>query len=165
MAPPHTQPVTHDVGLNECASVRGALTWQQQGYVSGFKTPAIQDSFTFADPAAAQQTYQSLLSAMKTCQDTSRTLQGNAHLSPDAEVAQTGTTADGAAFARRWTAVAGMSAPGPQTNHVYLVQRGNLLTVLQFPEFSDKGATYAPTDDRPALTALADRLTSASTTK
>ncbi|MFE5580103.1 hypothetical protein [Kitasatospora sp. NPDC056531] len=165
MAPPHTQPVTHDIGLNECASVHGALTWQQQGYVSAFKTPAIQDSFSFADPATAQRTYQSLLATMDSCQDASRALQTKAHVSADAQVSRTATTTDGTAYARQWTAVGGMSAAGPQTSHIYLVQRGNLLTVLQFPEPAESGATYATKDDQSALTALADQMNSASATK
>ncbi|MFI9157161.1 hypothetical protein [Kitasatospora aureofaciens] len=165
MAPPHTQPVTHDIGLNECASVHGALTWQQQGYVSAFKTPAVQDSFSFADSATAQRVYQSLTAAMNTCQDASRALQAKAHVSADAQVSQTATTSDGTAYARQWTAVGGMSAAGPQTSHIYLVQRGNLLTALQFPELAENGAKYATKDDQSALTALADQMNSASATK
>ncbi|MFD8705949.1 hypothetical protein ACFV1W_25655 [Kitasatospora sp. NPDC059648] len=61
-------------------------------------------------------------------------------MSAEAQVSRTATTGDGTAYARQWTAVGGMSAAGPQTSHIYLVQRGNLLTVLQFPELAENGA-------------------------
>ncbi|MGA5823220.1 hypothetical protein ACPC54_35820 [Kitasatospora sp. NPDC094028] len=163
IARPHTQPVVHDVGLNECATVKGAASWQQQGYVGNFKTPAIQDTFTFTDPAAARRAYADVLAAMDTCQQRSRTLQSAAKLAPDAQVATTATTADGSAYARQWTAVAGMSAPGPQTGHVYVVRRGGVLAVLQFAVPADAPGDHAlsATDDRGALTELAAHLDTA----
>ncbi|MFG2907577.1 hypothetical protein ACGF13_21255 [Kitasatospora sp. NPDC048286] len=166
IAPPNTQAVTHDVRLNECATVKGATTWQQQGYVSAFRTPAIQDTFSYRDAAAAQQAYADLRAAMDACRDTSRALQCEAKLPQDAEVTTTATTDDGTAYARQWTAVAGQSAPGPQTGHVYLVRRDNVLAVIQFavpdgtPGTSGAGAP-TEAEDRSALTGLADRLSTA----
>lgn len=165
IAQPHTQPVVHDVGLNECAAVKGAVSWQQQGYVSSFKTPAIQDTFTFADPAAAQRAYTDVLTAMNSCQQHSRDAQSAAKLTPDAVVNATANVAGGAAYARQWNAVAGMSAPGPQTGHVYVVQRGGVLAVLQFavPAGAPGDHILSAADDRSALAALAAHLESAPT--
>ncbi|MFE5586976.1 hypothetical protein [Kitasatospora sp. NPDC056531] len=160
IAQPHTQPATHDVRLNECAAVKGAATWQQQGYVSSFKTPAIQDTFTFTDAATAQQAYTDALNAMNACQQQSRALQSAAKLSQDAQVAATATTAEGSAFSRQWSAVAGMSAPGPQTGHIYLVRHRNDLTVLQFavPAGTPGAGALTAADDQATLTNLAAQL-------
>ncbi|MBD0695842.1 hypothetical protein [Streptomyces sp. CBMA123] len=163
IAQPKTQATAHDVRLNECAAVKGATTWQQQGYVSSFKTPAIQDTFTFTDAATAQQAYTDLLSAMNTCQQQSRALQSAAKLPQDAQVATTATTAEGTAYSRQWTAVAGMSAPGPQTGHIYLVRHQNVLTSLQFAVPADIPGAGALTaaDDQTALSNLATQLSTA----
>ncbi|MFF2147788.1 hypothetical protein [Kitasatospora sp. NPDC058190] len=163
IAPPNTRATTHDVRLNECAAVKGATTWQQQGYVSSFKTPAIQDTFTFTDATTAQQAYTDVLNAMNTCQQQSRALQSSAKISPDAQVATTATTAEGTAYSRQWTAVAGMSAPGPQTGHIYLVRHQNILAVLQFAVPADTPGANALTaaDDRTTLTNLANQLNTA----
>lgn len=132
IAPPHTQPVQHQIQLNECADVNGAATWQQQGYVSSFNTPAIQDTFTFTDATAAQDSYRSVLAGMDGCQAKSDALQTASKITPDAQVTRTATTADGTAYTRQWTGVVPISAPGRQTDHIYLVQRGDVLTVLQY---------------------------------
>ncbi|MCC9309369.1 hypothetical protein LN042_20170 [Kitasatospora sp. RB6PN24] len=163
IAQPHTQAATHDVRLNECAAVKGATTWQQQGYVSAFKTPAIQDTFTFADTATAQQAFADLQNAMNTCQQQSRALQGAAKLSQDAQVTTTATTAEGTAYARQWTAVPGISAPGPQTGHIYLVHHDNTLTALQFaiPAGTAGAGALTVADDQSTLTNLAARLSAA----
>ncbi|MFJ2864050.1 hypothetical protein [Kitasatospora sp. NPDC087314] len=160
IAQPHTQAATHDVRLNECVAVKGAATWQQQGYVSSFKTPAIQDTFTFADAASSQQAYADLLSAMNTCQEKSRALQSAAKLPQDAQVSTTDTTAEGTAYVRQWTAVAGMSAPGPQTGHIYLVHHNNTVTALQFaiPAGTPGSGALTAADDRTTLTNLTAHL-------
>ncbi|MFJ7243636.1 hypothetical protein ACIQWA_03205 [Kitasatospora sp. NPDC098652] len=163
IAPPHTQPAVQSVGLNECATVKGAATWQQQGYVSSFKTPAVQDTFTFADPETARRAYEDVLAAMNTCQQQSRDAQSAAKLAPDAVVTTTAAVTGGTAYAREWTAVPGMSAPGPQTGHVYVVQRGGVLAVLQFavPAATPGDHTLSADADRGALTELATRLETA----
>ncbi|MEV7022249.1 hypothetical protein [Kitasatospora sp. NPDC093558] len=165
IAQPHTQATTHDIRLNECAVAKGATTWQQQGYVSAFKTPAIQDTFTFADAASAQQAYADLLSSMNTCQEQSRALQSNGKLPQDAQVSTTNTTAEGTAYARQWTAVPGISAPGPQTGHIYLVHHDNTLTALQFaiPAGTPGAGALTADDDRTTLTNLAAQLSTAAT--
>ncbi|GGS02193.1 MULTISPECIES: hypothetical protein [Streptomyces] len=158
MGPTNTRPVGPETRLNECATVRGAASWQQQGYVSAFKTPAIEDSFTFATEAAATGAYQNLVTDLAGCQDTSREVQREAGLTVDARVERTAATADGNAYRREWTGVAGMSAPGAQTNHVYLVRRGATVTVLQFTEMrtaSGPRHSYDIRDDRATLATLA----------
>ncbi|MFF5470217.1 hypothetical protein [Streptomyces achromogenes] len=158
MGPANTRPVGPETRLNECATVRGAASWQQQGYVSAFKTPAIEDSFTFATEAAATGAYQNLVTDLAGCQDTSREVQRKAGLTADARVERTAATADGDAYRRQWTGVAGMSAPGAQTNHVYLVRRGATVTVLQFTEMrtaSGPRHSYDIRDDRATLATLA----------
>jgi hypothetical protein len=157
MGPANTRPVGHDTQLNECAAVHGATSWQQQGYVSTFKTAAIEDSFTFATQAAATITYQNLVADMAECQNTSREAQREGGLSADARVERTAATADGNAYSRQWTGVAGMSAPGPQTNHIYLVRRGATVTVLQFTEMRASGQqhSYDTKNDRATLATLA----------
>ncbi|MFI9273124.1 hypothetical protein ACIGXM_20685 [Kitasatospora sp. NPDC052896] len=161
IAPPHTQPVHHQIQLNECAVVNDAATWQQQGYVSSFDTPAIQDSFTFADAAAAQDSYRAVLAAMDDCQAKSVALQTASKITPDAQVSRTATTADGAAYARQWTGVAPLSAPGRQTNHVYVVQRGSVLTVLQYavPATTTGATPQTPGDDAKQLAVIEAQLT------
>ncbi|MFF9000691.1 hypothetical protein ACF1GW_04765 [Streptomyces achromogenes] len=158
MGPANIRPVGPETRLNECATVRGAASWQQQGYVSAFKTPAIEDSFTFATEAAATGAYQNLVTDLAGCQDTSREVQRKAGLTADARVERTAATADGNAYRRQWTGVAGMSAPGAQTNHVYLVRRGATVTVLQFTEMrtaSGPRHSYDIRDDRATLATLA----------
>ena len=161
IATPRTEAVSHPVGLNECVSIQGASEWQQQGYVSSFNTPAIQDSFTFTDPAAAQAAYQSVLSSMATCQAQSRAAQVKADLPADAQVSRTAAVADGTAFLRRWNAVAGMSAPGEQSNHYYVVHEGAVLTVFQFVEMDPAAHPYNTAGDRSTLTTIAAQLTAA----
>ena len=163
IAPPHTQPVRHQTQLNECADVNGAETWQQQGYVSSFHTPAIQDTFTFADAAAAQDSYRAVLTAMDGCQATSAARQTASKITPDAQVTRTATTADGIAYARQWTGVAPISAAGRQTNHIYVVQRGTALTVLQYavPAATTGATPQTPDDDQKQLTLIEAGLTTA----
>jgi hypothetical protein len=44
-APGPVRSVTgHDIGLNECADIRGAATWEQQGYISSGGNPAILET-------------------------------------------------------------------------------------------------------------------------
>jgi hypothetical protein len=138
IAPAQNQPVGHDIALNECLTVKSATTWQQQGYASSHDTPAVQDTFVFADSAAASGAYQSLLTAMGGCQTQSRGLQTKAGLTADAKVTQTAQTTTGAAWARPWTAAGGISAAGPQTNHLYLAYRGAVLTAVQITEIPGK---------------------------
>lgn len=38
LAPPRTQRVSGAIQVNECASVSGALAWQQQAYVGAYRT-------------------------------------------------------------------------------------------------------------------------------
>ncbi|MFI9359443.1 hypothetical protein ACIG5E_00030 [Kitasatospora sp. NPDC053057] len=163
IAPPHTQPVRHQIQLNECADVNGAATWQQQGYVSSFHTPAIQDTFTFADAAAAQDSYHAVLTAMDGCQATSAARQTASKITPDAQVTRTATTADGSAYARQWTGVAPISAAGRQTNHIYVVQRGSVLTVLQYavPATTTGATPQTPDDDQKQLALIDAQLTTA----
>jgi hypothetical protein len=162
IATARTEAVSHPVGLNECVSVQGALEWQQQGYVSSFNTPGIQDSFTFADVADAQAAYQSVLNSMATCQAQSRALQAKADIPADAQVSRTASVAGGTAFLRKWNAVAGMSAPGEQSNHYYVVHDGTVLTVFQFVEMSQTPHPYNTADDQATLTTIASQLTAAS---
>jgi hypothetical protein len=159
LAAPRTQTVSRAVQLNECASVSGALSWQQQAYVSAYKTPAEQDLFTFADPAAAQAATKSLLSQMDSCQDQSRALQTKTLGTADAQVNRTAATDRGTAWERRWTGVEGLSAAGPQTDHLYAVQQGSTIAVVHFDEWA--GTPAAPDSsqaDADLLTAVAARL-------
>ncbi|MGF1431583.1 hypothetical protein [Kitasatospora sp. LaBMicrA B282] len=159
LAAPHTEQVDHAVQVNECSSVTGATTWQQLAYVSTFQTPAEQDVFTFADASAARAAYQSLLTQMGSCQDQSRALQTKSKIPADAVVTQTATTAQGTAWSRQWTGVEGISASGPQTDHLYAVQQGSLLAVVHFDEWaSTHAAPYSTGSDGDLLTAVATRL-------
>jgi hypothetical protein len=133
-----TPPAGHDIGLNECATVRGAVTWQQQGYASVHDTPAVQDTFVFPSAAGAADAYQAVTAAMATCEARSRSLQGQAGIQPDASVTRTAQTDSGTAWARRWTGVGGISAPGAQVNHVYAAFHGAVLTVLQITDIPGK---------------------------
>ncbi|MFI9273287.1 hypothetical protein ACIGXM_21580 [Kitasatospora sp. NPDC052896] len=159
LAAPRVQAVTSAIQLNECASVQGAADWQQQAYVSVHRTPAEQDLFTFSDGSAAGAAYQSLLTQMAGCQAASRALQTKSLGSADAQVTTTATTAGGTAWSRRWTGVEGLSAGGPQTDHLYAVQRGSALAVVHFDEWD---ATHAPAydtrSDGALLTSIARQL-------
>lgn len=159
LAPARTQPVTSAIQLNECASVAGATSWQQAAYISVHRTPAEQDVFTFGDASAAKAAYQSLLARMGDCQAQSRALQGKSHLTADATVAATATTAQGTAWSRRWTGVEGISAAGPQTNHLYAVQQGASLAVVHFDEWAGtQAAPYDTRADQDVLSAVARQL-------
>jgi hypothetical protein len=152
--------LTHDVGLNECLSVHGALTWEQQGYVSTHNTPAVADTFTYPGPVAAQTAYQNLLTAMAGCQAHSRTLQSQAHIPTDAVVGQTAQNPDGTAWVRQWTGVEGISDAGAQINHIYLVYRGASLTAVQVTEFPGRssGGAVDTNSDGTVLASFAARL-------
>jgi hypothetical protein len=136
-------PTVHDVPLNECQTIHGARTWQQQGYQSSHDTPAIQDTFVFADAATADAAYQNLGAAMAGCQAHSRSLQADAKLPADATVTQTARSAVGVAWVRQWTGVGGISAPGSQTNHIYLVHHGTAIAVLQITDLPGKTPSNA----------------------
>ena len=150
----------HNVGLNECATVDGPATWQQQGYVSSSGgDSAIFETFTFSTTAAARSAFAAASSGMKSCQATSRALQVTAHITPDAVSLETASTADAAAFERTWTGVNGVSAYGPQVNHLYLATSGTTLLVLHFDEFGKDPAPYDVHDDAAMLTTLLGVLT------
>ncbi|MFE2284561.1 hypothetical protein ACFXDJ_10345 [Streptomyces sp. NPDC059443] len=156
MGPARTQPMTRDFQLNECASVPGATNWRQQGFISSHKTPATQNSLSFKDEAAAKTAYQKVLDGMNSCAQSSQALQKQYGVAPDAAVQQTATTDNGRAWSRRWTGVAGTSAPGPQTNHVYVVQRGAVLTLLTFDEWDSAApSSYDTHSDASVLAMLA----------
>ncbi|MFE5907729.1 hypothetical protein ACFQ6B_01325 [Streptomyces wedmorensis] len=139
-------PLSGDFQLNECVSVAKATAWHQQGFRGSTRdTVAVQDTLTFPDEATAAAAYRTAVGAMKDCQATSRELQRQAALPQDAAVRQTANTADGTSWQRRWTGVQGISSPGDQANHVYAVQRGNVLALLHYDE--PASASAAPSYD------------------
>ncbi|MCX4750035.1 hypothetical protein OG455_31720 [Kitasatospora sp. NBC_01287] len=161
LAAPHVQAVSSAIQVNECASVQGAAAWQQQAYVSTYRTPAEQDLFTFHDNAAAQHAYQALLTQMDGCQTQSRALQTKSlgAAAADAQVATTAQNGQGTAWSRRWTGVEGISAGGPQTDHLYAVQQGSTLAVVHFDEWaSSPAAPYSTRADGDLLTSVARKL-------
>ncbi|MFE2151442.1 hypothetical protein ACFXAO_15570 [Streptomyces lavendulae] len=156
LAPAVTQPLTQDFQLNECASVPGATHWRQQAFISSHKTPAIQNSLSFKDEAAARSAYEKVLGGMNACAQTSQALQKQFKLTPDAAVRETAADDHGRAWSRRWTGVEGASAAGAQTNHIYAVLRGTVLTLLTFDEWDSAApASYDPRSDAAVLTMLA----------
>ncbi|GGS04221.1 MULTISPECIES: hypothetical protein [Streptomyces] len=155
LAPPSTRRPGPEFQLNECVTVRGATGWQQQGFISAHKTPAVQDSLGFPDTASAQAAYREVLAGMKGCEATSRALQKRYGLAADARVRQTATAPDAAAWSRTWTAVQGLSAPGAQANHIYAVRRGSVLVLLHFDEWDSAAPrSYDPKGDADVLAGL-----------
>ena len=154
---PSTRIITgHDITENECSKVDGATTWTQQGFSGGDgQNPAIEDTFSFPSPAAAQSAYTTFASAMAECQATTRAFQHVHDVAPDAVIRQTAAAPHAAAWERTWTGVMGISAEGPQTNHTYLAVGGTRLIVLQFTEFPGNAARYAVSSD-PQILAMLD---------
>ena len=148
----------HDIELNECATVDGAITWQQQPYLSSGGNPAILETYTFATSAAARSAYAGVYSGMRSCQATSRALQAASHITPDAVSRQTASAADAAAFERIWTGVMGISAAGPQINHLYIAMRGSTVLVLHFDELGKLTSPYNVRNDPAVLSVLIDVL-------
>lgn len=145
----------HDIRENECVAVHGASTWTQQGYIGGNgQDPAIQDTFAFGTSAAAHSAYMDFATSMAACQSTSRALQGSSNTSADALVRQTAALPAALSWERTWTGVMGISAQGPQTNHIYLALVGPRLIVLQFTEFPGNTAPYSVTGDAQVLAML-----------
>ena len=157
---PSTRTVAgHDIGENECAKVDGAITWIQQSFSGGDgQNVAIQDTFGFTSAAAAHYAYQSAVTGMDACQQTTRALQSTNKVPADATVTETASKADAAAWKRNWTGVMGMSADGPQTNHVYFAVDGSRLIVLQFTEFPGNAAPYDVSADPAVLSMLGAEL-------
>ncbi|MFI1154108.1 hypothetical protein [Streptomyces sp. NPDC020817] len=143
---PVRQITGHDIALNECASVHGAATWQQQPYLSSGGNSAVLEIYTFGTEAAAGAAYEGVRSGMSSCQATSRALQSANHLTADAVSLQTVTATDAAAFERAWTGVEGISAHGAQTNHLYLASHDTRVLVLHFDELAEKAPAAAPYD-------------------
>lgn len=160
IAPARVQPVTgQGVEVSECATVHGATTWQQLAYASVYQTPAEQDVFSFPSSAAAHTAEQNLTAQMRDCQSTSRALQSTSHIVVDAQVTRTATTAQGAAWSRQWTGVEGLSAAGPQTDHLYTVQVGSTLAVIHFDQWAaSHPAPYSTRADQALLSAVARQL-------
>lgn len=158
---PSTRTVAgHDIGENECAKVVGADTWTQQAFSGGdSQNVAIQDTFVFGSAAAASSAYQNLMSGMGACQQTTRALQAANKVSANAVVTETASRSDAAAWERSWTGVMGMSADGPQTNHLYAAVDGTRLIVLQFTEFPGQAAAYDVSADPSVLSMLGSELT------
>ncbi|MFD8808293.1 hypothetical protein [Streptomyces sp. NPDC059597] len=161
MGPPQTRQTTHDVNVSECGSVHGAVGWRQQGYAGKANNPAIQDTFTFTSAAAADTAYRKLLTAFGGCRHNLRALQAEHGAPRDAVITKTASITDGTAYSRSWTAVPGISMPGRQTNHYYVVRRGAALTVVQYTQ---PGVT-APADphhqdsgDRADLSTIAEHM-------
>ncbi|WP_053705584.1 hypothetical protein [Streptomyces sp. WM6373] len=147
-AGPVRQITGHDIALNECASVHGAATWQQQPYLSSGGNSAVLEIYTFGTEAAAGAAYEGVRSGMSSCQATSRALQSANHLTADAVSRQTVTATDAAAFERTWTGVEGLSAHGAQTNHLYLAAHGTRVLVLHFDELAEGSPATAPYDTK-----------------
>jgi hypothetical protein len=137
----------HAIELNECATVRGAATWQQTPYAGSGGDSAILETYTFSADSAADTAYDAVLVGMRSCQATSRTLQAADHVTADAVSRQTASTADAAAFERTWTGVEGVSAAGRQANHLYLAMRGTTVLILHFDELASD-TSVAPYDVR-----------------
>lgn len=145
----------HEIGENECAKVDGAGTWTQQSFSGGGgQNVAIQDTFAFTSPGTAQAAYQNVVAGMRACQQVTRALQASNKVSVDATVTDTASQAEAAAWKRSWTGVMGMSAAGPQTNHLYVALAGTSLIVLQFTEFPGLAATYDVTADPGVLSII-----------
>jgi hypothetical protein len=145
----------HDIGENECAKVRGADIWTQQSFSGGDgENVAIQDTFVFTSADAARSAYQNVVAGMDTCRQTTRALQTANKVPADASVTETASQVDAATWKRNWTGVLGMSADGPQTNHVYLAVNGTRLIVLQFTEFPHQAAPYDTAADPQVLAML-----------
>lgn len=149
----------HDIEENECASVDGATTWTQQSFSGGgSQNVAIQDTFAFSSASAAQNADQAIVSAMGTCQQTTRALQARNKVPADGVVTQTAESGGAVAWERTWTGVMGVSAEGPQTNHLYLAVGGSTLIVLQFTEFPGAAAAYDTAGDPQVLAMLETEL-------
>ncbi|MGW1013980.1 hypothetical protein ACWD4X_28550 [Streptomyces termitum] len=160
---PSPRPVGQTIGLNECTGVDGVTAWFQQGWVSTARTPAIQDTFTFATSAAARQAYEKADADMKNCSGRLRALQERNGLTPDASAHSTVTVENASAWRYGWNAVPGMSAPGPQVHHVYLALNGSELTVLQYSDLASAGQsdTATPASDEQFLATLTRHLRTA----
>jgi hypothetical protein len=145
----------HAIELNECATVRGAATWQQTSYAGSGGDSAILETYTFSAATAADTAYDAVLAGMRSCQATSRALQLAGHVTPDAVSKQTASAPDAAAFSRTWTGVEGVSAAGPQTNHLSLAMSGTTVLILHFDELAS-GTSVAPYDvrDDPAVLSM-----------
>jgi hypothetical protein len=145
----------HDIGENECAKVDGAESWTQQAFSGGGgQNVAVQDTFTFANAGAAQAAYQNVVTGMRACQQATRALQASNNVPVDATVTDTASQVEAAAWKRSWTGVMGMSAAGPQTNHLYMAFAGTSLIVLQFTEFPGHASTYDVTADPGVLSII-----------
>jgi hypothetical protein len=156
-----TRDVTgHVVAINECASVQGASSWTQQGYVGvNGQDPALEGVFTFGSAAQAASAYTAAVQEMAACRQTSRALQSTNKIATDAVVLTTATDTrtenHAMAWERSWTGVEGMSAAGPQINHYYFALRGSTLVALQFSELNPTaGHRYAVTGDTQILAKL-----------
>lgn len=150
----------HAIELNECATVRGAATWQQTSYAGSGGDSAILETYTFSAADTADTAYNTVLAGMRSCQATSRAAQVADHITPDAVSKETASAADAAAFSRTWTGVEGVSAAGPQTNHLYLAMSGTTVLILHFDELaSDTSvAPYDVRDDPAVLSMLSNVL-------
>lgn len=152
----------HNIELNECASVDSPTTWEQQGYTSSSGDSAILETYTFTSAALASAAETGVVAGMDNCQATSRALQAANNVTPDAVCSQTAQTGDAAAFERTWTGVPGVSAGGPQINHLYVAVSGTIMLVLHFDQLnttSSSAAIYNVRGDPGVLTMLTNLLT------
>lgn len=152
----HTRNLTgQNIRENECLTVDGANLWAQRSFAGGAgQNMALQDTYVFASASAAQSAYRTILSTMADCQAASRAMQATNKVTEDAVTVQTATQADAAAWVRTWTGVLGMSAQGPQTNHIYAAVAGPRLVILQFTEFPGQAAAYNVAADPTVLAEL-----------
>jgi hypothetical protein len=151
----------HVIGLNECASVHGAATWQEQGYDGSGSDLALLVTFTFTSTAAATAAEAGVLAGMQQCQSTSRALQSANHVAADAVCTETAQSADADAFSRTWTSVPGFSAGGPEINHLYIGVEGTTIVVLELDEHSPSASSagnYSVRHDPAVLTMLSSML-------
>ncbi|MFG2908481.1 sensor domain-containing protein [Kitasatospora sp. NPDC048286] len=139
------------VTLNECASVTGATTWQQQGYLSAARNPAGQQLFAFATPEAARAAFDRVSAGMDACQGASRRLQADHAAPQDATVTRTAAADARASWSRTWTGVGGMSADQRQANHLYALHQGAVLTLFGFDELQERPGPAHDTGTDPAV--------------
>ncbi|MFF7633215.1 hypothetical protein ACFZB9_08700 [Kitasatospora sp. NPDC008050] len=120
--------------------------------------------FFYASAQAAQHAYQAVLTSEQNCRGQTRSEQSSFGAPTDALIVQTASVNDGASWSRHWTGVetpAGGTEPGIQTDHGYVLQRGVVLTVVDFNEGPSASASTAPYDvvgDAAVLHAIAAHL-------
>jgi hypothetical protein len=151
-----------DLWVPWCGGLTGFTGRQELDYAGAPHAIAQQYLFTFSSADAAHTAYQAIVYSRPDCAARSKAGQAQRGVPADTVVTQTAAATTMSAWSWHWTGYGTpVSSDGPQLDHEYLVQRGPVLSILDFNEPLQAYAAAPATGtaaDPTTLNAIADHI-------